>query len=186
MGGARAVRFDASLRTAHGGGCFCCVQFLPITQQEGFALTCGKLSYRFFDHRNQLGLGKCILRLGWLAVVFLILQGIERVKVLAFVLRRERRHQRGPERAYFLAAVIIADRVLQDALEQHGEFFRRMLAVALGELHHGVLHDIQRRMLVAYGELRLFVGATFHLGEEFGKLLWRGQFRWLRGERGGY
>ena len=72
---------------------------------------------------------------------------------------------------------MVADGVLQDALEQHGEFFCRMIAITLGEFHHGILHDIQRHMLVAYCELRLFVGAPFHLGEEFGKLLWRGQFR---------
>jgi len=31
-------------------------------------------------------------------------------------------------------------------------------------------------MFVAYGKLSLFVGASFDLGKEFGKLLWRGQF----------
>jgi hypothetical protein len=31
-------------------------------------------------------------------------------------------------------------------------------------------------MLVAYGKLRLFIGAALGLGEEIGKLLRRGQF----------
>ena len=61
-----------------------------------------------------------------------------------------------------------------------------MIAVTLGKLHHCVLNDVQGSMLVAYGKLSLFVGATFDLGEEFGKLLWCGQFRWLPYERGGY
>ena len=66
--------------------------------------------------------------------------------------------------------------VLQDALEQHGEFFGWPVAIAFGQLKHGVLHNIESGMLVTNGVLSLFIGASFGLGEEFGKLLWRRQF----------
>jgi hypothetical protein len=51
-----------------------------------------------------------------------------------------------------------------------------MVAITLGEFHHGILDDVESRMIVAYCEQSLFIGAPFSLREEFGKLLWRGQF----------
>ncbi|GAB5606301.1 hypothetical protein TK5_23810 [Sideroxyarcus sp. TK5] len=59
---------------------------------------------------------------------------------------------------------------MQDALEQHREFRSGLVAIALGELDHGILHDIQRRMIVAHGICGLLEGATFDAGKEIGKL----------------
>ena len=56
MSGARAMGFDTSLRASHCGSRLSGIQFLPITQQEGFALTSGQLIKRFFNYRNQLRL----------------------------------------------------------------------------------------------------------------------------------
>jgi len=61
-------------------------------------------------------------------------------------------------------------------MEQRPPFLLAALGVASDQLQHGILHDVQRGMLVAYGKLRLFIGASLGLGEEIGKLLRRGQF----------
>jgi hypothetical protein len=69
-----------------------------------------------------------------------------------------------------LPPVIIPDRVLQDSLEQGRQLAGRAIAVALGNAQHGVLHDVERRLLVAYGEQRLLEGAPLDALEERRKL----------------
>src|ERR1043166_1988800 len=61
---------------------------------------------------------------------------------------------------------MIVDGVLKDALEQHRQLGRRATAVLLGELQHGVLDDVERRILVADREKRLLEGATLDLREK--------------------
>ena len=75
-----------------------------------------------------------------------------------------------------MSAVIIADGVLQDALEQQRQFLIRFFSIFVGEFKHGVLHNIQRRVLIPYREQRLFVSAAFGFGEEAGKFVVAGQF----------
>ena len=68
MRGARAMGFNTTFRTTHGRCRFRGVQFLPVTQQERFALTRRELAQRFFNHRDQLGLSQMFLnslRLTW-------------------------------------------------------------------------------------------------------------------------
>ena len=89
MRGARAMGFNTTFRTTHGRCRFRGVQFLPVTQQERFALTRRELAQRFFNHRDQLGLSQSLFRTGWLTIVVFILQGVERVENFAFMLRRE-------------------------------------------------------------------------------------------------
>ena len=52
------------------------------------------------------------------------------------------------------------------ALESH---FGRALPVLLGEFEHCVLHDVECSLLLTHGEQRLFVCASFHLGEKVGQ-----------------
>ena len=47
--------------------------------------------------------------------------------------------------------------------------------VLLRELHHRVLHDVVRGLLVVHGEHALLECATLHRGEEIGQLLAGGQ-----------
>jgi hypothetical protein len=61
---------------------------------------------------------------------------------------------------------MIADPVLQDALEKHGEFFRRPVAILLGKLHHGILHDVEGAFFVTNGIGRLPEGAALYRGEK--------------------
>jgi len=74
---------------------------------------------------------------------------------------------------------MVADGVLQDALEQHGQFIGRFRSVFVDKLKHGVLHYIQRHVLVPYRKQRLFVGAALGLGEKSGKFVVVGQVKLL-------
>ena len=55
---------------------------------------------------------------------------------------------------------MVVDRILQDPLEEHRQLGRRLFRIFLGQLEHRVLHDVERRVLVADGEHRLLEGAT--------------------------
>jgi hypothetical protein len=55
-----------------------------------------------------------------------------------------------------LAAEPIPDRVLHDAMEEQRKLLRGPIPVLLREPQHRVLHDIERRLLVADGEYGLF------------------------------
>ena len=70
----------------------------------------------------------------------------------------------------FLAPETVADRVLQDALEEQRQLPAGGRRVLLGEPQHRVLHDVERRFLVAHGEHRLLEGAPLDAGEEIGQL----------------
>jgi hypothetical protein len=61
---------------------------------------------------------------------------------------------------------VVADAVLQDALEEHGEFVGAAVAIFLGELHHRILDDVERTFVVANGVSRLPEGATLDGGEK--------------------
>jgi len=108
----------------------------------------------------QLGLG------GFTLVVAVGgLEGVERV-VLVVLGAGEGRQQCGPHIADLLAAIVIPDRVLQNALEQHGKLGERLVTVFLGEPHHRVLHDVECRLFVADREQGLLEGPFFDAGEE--------------------
>jgi len=66
--------------------------------------------------------------------------------------------------AYLLPAKIVQYGVLQDAVEQHRKLLYRLVSIAFRELEHGILHDIQCGMLVAYGEACMFVRTAFDAG----------------------
>ena len=91
--------------------------------------------------------------------------------VLLVVIRRKGREQGRPHRTHLAAPVEIADRVLQDALEEHRELVIRTVAVFLGQLEHGILDDIERGFLVMHCEHGLLEGPAFDGFQKAGKLL---------------
>ena len=74
-----------------------------------------------------------------------------------------------------MAAEMIRDGISQDAVKQHGEFFRRFISVAFCKFEHAVLYDVQCHMLVTHRKQRMFVGSALGTGKKFGKLFAGGQ-----------
>ena len=72
--------------------------------------------------------------------------------------------------ANFLAPEMIANGILQDSLEQQWKLCGWLVAIILCQFNHGFLHDIQRRLFVAYGVGRMLEGAALDAGEKIGKL----------------
>ena len=70
---------------------------------------------------------------------------------------------------------MIADGVLEDALEQQRQLGGGPRRVLLGQPQHRVLHDVQRRFLVVDGVDALLESAALDGGEEVGHLLAGGQ-----------
>src|SRR5712692_1742710 len=109
----RAVRLHAALGAAHDFGGLGDIHLLPVTHDESLALTrrqAGNLLLNDFKNlrpfeQSRRGLLEIRPASG--------LQGFERIVLLVLAATRgERRQQRGPERAHFLAAEPVADRVL--------------------------------------------------------------------------
>jgi hypothetical protein len=81
-----------------------------------------------------------------------------------------------------LPAKVVVYGVLQDALEQHRQFGRRLGGVFFGQFEHCVLHDVERGILVLDREYRLLERATLHFGEKRRDFLVGGQFSLPRTE----
>jgi len=79
------VGFHTSLCAAHRRSCFNCIQSFPVTQQEGFALTCRKFAQCLFDERDELFLLQGYVRRGRDALIFAVLKHIQRVEFLFLV-----------------------------------------------------------------------------------------------------
>jgi hypothetical protein len=65
-----------------------------------------------------------------------------------------------------VAAVEVADRILEDALKEQRQFRGRPPRIALSQPQHRILNDVQCRLLVADGEQRLLEGAPLYFCEE--------------------
>ena len=116
------------------------------------------------DQRDHLRLLVRARRIAGQIRVRLRRQSFERIEVLVLlVLLSQRGEQRRPGRTHLLTPKVIVNRVLQDALEQHRQFFGRLSSVLLGEFEHRILDDVERRILVADGEERLLERASFDL-----------------------
>src|SRR5205085_4285337 len=68
-------------------------------------------------------------------------------------------------------------RMLEDALEEEGEFPRGAVGILLGEPQHRVLDDVESRLLLLHREDGLLEGASLDGGEKIGHLLRSGQGR---------
>ena len=64
---------------------------------------------------------------------------------------------------------------LQDALKQQGQLRTGAVAVAVSELEHRVLNDVQRRVVVADSENGLFEGATLDSRKEVTQFVFASQ-----------
>src|SRR5436190_6599274 len=177
-----AVRFYAALRATHDARRLSDVQFFPVTHQESLALTCRQPRKLLLNDFKYLSLLELRARGGG-GVRIARLVGVERVLLLVLATAgRERREERRPERAHLLAAVIVADRVLHDAVKQQRQLVRRTLAVFLGEAQHCVLHEIERRLLVTHSEHCLLERAPLDALQKRRKLASRCQIDPLRGD----
>ena len=72
----------------------------------------------------------------------------DRIEVLV-VLAVARRQPRHDAAAHGAAALHVADAVREDAIEQRPPFLDRTRTIRLHELHHRVLHGIERVVVVA-------------------------------------
>ena len=156
----------ASFRAAH---CLCCfggVHPFPITQQEGFPLTRGKPVELMFNQADDLFLLQCGRRGIWRALVFIILQYLKGIERVLFMSGCEGGDQFDPCVPDGFSAVMVADGVLQYALEQRRQFSCRFTAILFGKLDHRILHDIQSLVRIVNRIERLFVCAAIHAAEE--------------------
>lgn len=132
-------------------------------------MTCRQAFDLVFYDRQHFGLGQSPVRRRGLHPGVFHGERFQRILLLTGFIMAECRQQRDPEIAHPAAAHLVAHRVLQDALEQHRKFFCRPVAVFLRKLEHGVLHRVQRGVIVAQGELCLPERAPLHAGEKIGK-----------------
>ncbi len=171
MRGARAMGLHAALRAAHHQGCFCHIQSFPVTQQKGLALTGRQQRHRAFDQLRDFLARIPFLRIG-AGVVGGNVQQLQRIGRFVFMAHRHQRRQQGAEESSHLAAAeVVADGVLQNALEEQRQFGGGRVGIAVGQLHHGVLHDVERVLLVPHGVQGLLEGAFLRRQEEVGHFL---------------
>ncbi len=69
--------------------------------------------------------------------------------------------------AGFLSPKPIEHRVGQDSLEQHGEFRDGLVSVAVTQLDHAVLEDVQCRILIPNVVVGTFERLFFHVFQKF-------------------
>ena len=79
---------------------------------------------------------------------------------------------------------MIPDAILQNPLEQHRELAGRTITIFFGQLHHGVLDDIQRRFLVAQRIRCLPERAPFDGNQKIGQFAGSSQEGFLKKNRG--
>lgn len=130
-------------------------------------MTRGEFFYLFFNGGKDLRLLKVAMGVAQVGLR-VYGEGFQRVGVFV-VGGRKRRQQGGPQGTHLLTAVIVADRILEDALEQERQFRCRPGAIFLGQFHHGILDDILSGVLVPNGKERLFVSAPFDAGQKIGQ-----------------
>ncbi len=171
-----AVCFHAALRASHGACRLRNVQFLPVTHEESLALTLRQLGKLLFNYFNNLCPFQPVRR------------GISRLEAPASCKVSSGSWSSSSPRpgARLEISVVtasapsapepIAYRVLQDALEQGRQLAGVAVAVALREAQHRVLHDVERRLIVADREQRLLEGAPFDAREERRQFTARCQF----------
>mgnify|MGYP003406565649 FL=1 len=178
------MRFHAAFRATHCRRSFGDIHIFPVTHKKGLTLTWRQLFYFFFNNCKDL----CLLEAGMRGCrgirPLLYLQSFQGVGIFVVGWGKSR-EQRGPEGTNFLPAVKIANRVLQDALEKHRQFCRWLVSIFFRQFEHRILHDIQRRLVVAYSKQCLLVGAPLDAGEKIRQFSSCGQdsdFHSLRGD----
>ena len=125
-----------------------------------------------FDFAKNLGpAGQVFGAFGALAAVGAGVR-LQQIKIHAIFARSlEVAHARKQCIAGFLTPKPVQRAVGQDPLVQHGELVGRFVTVVFGQLEHAVLHDVQRRFLIANMVERALEGALFYTFEEVGKFL---------------
>ena len=169
--------FHASLRAAHRCGRLGSVHVLPVTQKEGFPLTRRELLQRLFNGRHGLGLLEGGERLIFANGAVLRFENFEHVEILIRISPAQTGKVRGVLIARLGTTEMVEDRVLQNAREQHRQLVGGLLRIAFGELHHRVLHDVQRGIVIARGVGGVLECTTLDRGEKYVDFLGLSQSR---------
>jgi len=138
-------------------------------------LTCGQLFYLFFDFGHVLGLGEHVFRA--LALGCRIGRGIDFQKIKVLTLGFTFKLVEIGEQGVFglLPSEPIEGRVGENALKQHGQLGDAFVAVMLAQLHHAVLNNIERGLLVPHMVERAFEGSFFNADQKVREFLFGGQ-----------
>ena len=75
----------------------------------------------------------------------------------------------------FLPPEPVQDGIGQYALKQHGQLGQGFVAIALSQLHHAVLNDVQGGLFVPDMVEAALEGAAFHTAKEVGQFFVGGQ-----------
>ena len=138
------MRLYAPFGTSHRFGSFCYVHVLPVTHEERFSLTRRQFLHFFFNYLQDLCPFYLIrTRLGRLGTLFSLV-GFQYIKVFVLFLPWAKTgEEANPGVTDFFSAEIIKYRRLQDALEQRGQFGRRLVTVFFGQFDHCILNNVQ-------------------------------------------
>ena len=171
------MRLDAALGTAHRGCRFGDVHFLPVTHQKGFSLTRRQGLDLHFDGVQDLRAPGGVFGAFDGLAVGAAGKGLQQVEPAVLAVGLEVA-QVGKQRiARFLTAKPVQRGVGQNALKQQGQLGGGLVAVVLGQLHHAVLHDVERRVFVAHMVERALERALFHAAQQIGEFLFGRQGR---------
>src|SRR5574337_237981 len=162
----RAMRLDAAFGTTHRGGGLGDVEFFPVTQQEGFALTRGQRRHLGLDRLHDLDPRHRVGRALGAEHGFDRFESFEQVVVAVFACGVEVRQVLQHRIAHPQATEVVHRRVRQDALEQQRQLGRGTVGVAFGQPDHRVLDDVQRGVVVADGVHDPLEGALLDALEE--------------------
>ena len=177
MDGAGAVGLHAAFGTPHRGSGFRHVQFLPVTQQKGFALTrreprtalarscpttCACSNCRAGSSAAFESDFACRVSSGSKSSSFSSpLPNAESSVVHVFRTFCRRKW-----------SWMVFCKMRENSI---GSSAGRLIGVFFRQFEHRVLHDVERGVLVAGGEHRLLERATLDIREELRDFLWRGQ-----------
>ena len=172
-----AVRLHAALRASHGLGGLRDVQFLPVTHEESLALTRRQAAKLLFNDFKNLSPFQLVRRRFLAVGVAGLLQGFQRILVVLLAAPGARRGQQrwstasapsgaGTSRGSRSAGCA---GTAAAALRRRGRRSSR-------QPQHRVLHDVERRFLVADGEHRLLEGAPLDARQERRQFTARCQF----------
>ena len=140
---------DTTFGAPHGNGGFGNIQAFPVTQQEGLALTRRQILQGFLDEIQGFGLQQGGLGQGKRANFLIYFNVFKRVaRIVGITLEGGQGNQMPGTRA--CPAIVVADGILQDALEQQRQLAGRSVSILFRQAHHRILDDIQSDILVAH------------------------------------
>ncbi len=139
--GARVMSLHASFRTAHGPGRLRHIQLLPCPQEKRLLLPKGKIVEGPLQGLAGMPTGRRLIE-----------SGVGRLHALqpGFVVATVRPPTKPvpPLVAHRLATIPVPNAILQNTVEQRGPLRLAPVRVPLRQGHHGILHEIERVVVV--------------------------------------